>query len=749
MKLILYSVPAALAGAAGAFHPDTIPFIILLFLFYFLKSSSILILFVSAMISMLFYFQTDHQLQTLQTSISPDQSTLTLYMLTPFTGDENKRAVALHGTEKLMITIPEVHQGLINIAPANSTCSWEGELLSPNPAENFNAFDYKRYLYYENIHWIFRVHNVTNCIPVKKSFYSLLMDLRYQGTARTEEIFPDHIKGIAGALLFGDRNLMEEEQIRMYQRLGVIHLLAISGMHVGMITFFLWKVLLRAGLTKETIRMSLFIILPFYAVMAGAAPPVLRAVGMVLLGLSLQYLFVRLPLLHILSTVFVLHLFLFPLELVNAGFQLSYAVSFTLALSSGRILKFQNKIVSLLMVTTVAQLGALPIILWHFYELSLSSFFMNLIYVPLYTLIILPSFIFIYLLSFLSMDTAIFAAMVPAALISPVEHLSALISDIKRSVLISGKPSILKLIILSTGLIGMLSLFEKNKFKLAGCCLIVVIVYMIGSIYVNPKGSITFISVGQGDSILIQLPFNQGNYLIDTGGQVHFGEADDRFSVGEKIVLPYLKSMGISTIDLLILTHHDWDHIGGAQDLLKELSIKEVWTSDGSADKEEMRTLLEAFVRDGTPVKEIKETASWEVGGNKFKLITPGDHHEGNNASLVLQADIGGKKWLFTGDIEKETEIEMSDEFEDIDVLKVAHHGSNSSSTQAFLDIAKPEYAIISAGKNNMYGHPHPAVIKRLEGAEVYVTSVNGAVRYTFTGDDGTFDVAAPYNIEK
>ncbi|WP_404403996.1 DNA internalization-related competence protein ComEC/Rec2 [Jeotgalibacillus malaysiensis] len=749
MKLILYSAPAALAGAAGAYHSDMVPFIILLLLYYFLKSSSIVILSVSMMICILFYLQTDHQLQALQTSISPEQSSLSLNILTPFTEGENKRAVAIHGSEKLMITIPEKHQALIDKVPAHSKCIWEGELMSPQPAENFNAFDYQRYLFYENIHWIFRVHDFKNCIPVKKSFFSLLTDLRAKGTARTEEIFPDHIKGIAGALLFGDRGMMEEEQIRMYQRLGVIHLLAISGMHVGMITFFLWKVLLRAGLTKETIRISLFIILPFYAVMAGAASPVLRAVGMVLLGLSLQYVFVRLPLLHILSTVFVIHLFLFPLELVNAGFQLSYAVSFTLAISSGRILKYQNKIVSLLMVTTVAQLGAMPIILWHFYELSLSSLFMNLIYVPLYTLVILPSFIFIYLLSFISMDAAIYAAMIPATLIAPVEHLSALISDIKRSVLISGKPPTLKLIILSAGLIVMLSLFEKARFKLSGCCLIVLIAYMLGSPYLNPKGSITFISVGQGDSILIQLPFNRGNYLIDTGGQVHFGEADDRFSVGEKIVLPYLKSMGISTIDLLILTHHDWDHIGGAQDLLKELFIKEVWTSEGSADKEEMKTLLEAFVQEGTPVKEITETATWEVGGNKFKLITPDDHLEGNNASLVLQADMGGKKWLFTGDIEKETEEGMSSEFEDIDVLKVAHHGSKSSSTQAFLDIAKPEFAIISAGKNNVYGHPHPDVIKRLEGTEVYITSVNGAVRYTFTEGDGTFEVATPYNIEK
>nr|WP_162182133.1 DNA internalization-related competence protein ComEC/Rec2 [Jeotgalibacillus malaysiensis] len=674
---------------------------------------------------------------------------MSLRLLTPFTGERVKRAVALDGSEKLIITLSEDQQHLLDRLPSYSTCKWEGELTVPSSAENFSAFDYKKYLYYENIHWVFKAHGLSDCISEKKNLYTFLSEIRYNGIEKTKIIFPDNLQGIAAALLFGDRHLMGDEQIRMYQRLGVIHLLAISGMHVGMITFFLWKVLLKAGLTKETIRISLFVILPFYAVMAGAAPPVLRAVGMVLLGLGLQFIFVRIPLLHLLSAVFVIHLFIFPTELVNAGFQLSYAVSFTLALSSGRILTSHNKIIGLLMVTTVAQFGALPIILWHFYELSLSSFFMNLLYVPLYTLIILPAFIFIYLLSFLSIEAAAFAVWLPAMLIAPIDQLSLFISDIRHLVYIAGKPSEMKMITLSSGMILILSLFEKNRFLLSAISLVVMSAYLISSPYFNPEGHITFINVGQGDSILIQLPYNQGNYLIDTGGQVQFGQADNQFSVGEKVVLPYLKSMGISKIDLLILTHHDWDHIGGAEDLLKDLKIGEVWTSAKSADKEEMRKLLEAFAEKRIPVKELTKPVEWQAGDSSFSLITPKDQLKGNNASLVLQAEAGGKKWLFTGDIEQESEVAMTDEFEDIDVLKVAHHGSNSSTTEAFLEIVKPEIAVISAGRNNMYGHPHADVLERLGESKVYLTSTHGAVRYTFTGDGGTFEVAIPYNIEK
>ncbi|MDZ5712287.1 DNA internalization-related competence protein ComEC/Rec2 [Jeotgalibacillus sp. HH7-29] len=709
-----------------------------------------MILLVTITVSAFFFLKTDHELHALQSSLSPEMSSIPLVVQIPFTGEHSKRAIAANESEKVILTVSEQHHSLIENLPENSSCVWDGELTSPQAAENFYAFDYKKYLFYQNIHWTYRVHNVRDCVTAEESVNTFLNNLRYKGIDRIDKIFPEGIKGIAGALLFGDRSDMEEEQIRMYQRLGVIHLLAISGMHVGMITLFLWKLLLKAGLTRETVRISLFFILPFYTVMAGAAPPVIRAAGMVLLGLSLQYVFVRLPLLHILSSVFMLHLFIFPLELVNAGFQLSYAVSFALALSSGKVLGSRNKFISLLMVTSIAQLGALPIILWHFYELSLSSFLMNLIFVPLYTLFILPSFIVIYLVSFISMDAAVYAAFIPSTIISALEDLARIISELKFSILITGKPSRWKVGILIAVGYMMMSCYEKSKYMAASCCLILFAGVLTFSPYINQKGSITFISVGQGDSILIQLPFNQGNYLIDTGGQVNFGQSKSTFSVGKEIVLPYLKSMGVSTIDLLILTHHDWDHIGGAGDLLSELKVKEVWTSGGSVQKEEMQELLKAFEHDAIPVKEILETQYWQVGGNEFTVMVPSDQLEGNNGSLVLHARLGGKKWLFTGDIEEETERDMLDQFGDIDVLKVAHHGSNSSSTGNFLEIVKPETAVVSAGRNNSYGHPHPDVMERLldTGAKVYVTSEHGAVKYTFTGDHGTFETALPYNIE-
>ncbi|WP_235420651.1 DNA internalization-related competence protein ComEC/Rec2 [Jeotgalibacillus alimentarius] len=735
----------------GAYQPELIPILLLYFLFILFKSPGVLCILTSLCISIFFFLHTDHHLNSLTTTISADTKNLTLEIISPFTGSKSQRAEAVHKDEKLIIMIPEKHKSLVDRLPDSSQCLWTGELIRPSSAENFHAFDYRNYLYFQNIHWIFLAENVNSCEVSDQSVFEKLNMIRFKGIERTEYIFPSNNLGIANALLFGDRSKMEDEQVRMYQRLGVIHLLAISGMHVGMITLLIWLTGLRLGLTKETVRLGMFMILPLYTVMAGAAPPVLRATGMVLLGLCLQYLFIRLPLVHILCTVFMIHLFLFPLELIQAGFQLSYVVSFALACSSGLILRFKHKSVSLLAVTAIAQLSALPIILWHFYELSLSSFIVNMFYVPLYTMIILPTFILIYLVSFLSMDAAVLLASFPSLIIHHTENISAVISDIRFSVLITGKPGLVKTVILIIFCYLILYFSERKKQLHSIISTVLLIGTMTVAPYISSRGSITFINVGQGDSVLIQLPYKQGNILIDTGGQVQFGEADSDYSVGQNIVLPYLKSMGVSKIDLMILTHHDWDHIGGAADLSKELYISEVWTSAGSTEKEEMKELLHTLQAQQTPVKEISETLSWQAGNAEFTLLVPGENYEGNDASLILSAEAGGKKWLFTGDIGENTEIALMEQFDDIDVLKVAHHGSNSSTIQAFLEKVKPETAIISAGKDNMYGHPHTDVLKRLQtaGSQVYITAEHGAIRYIFEGHHGTFEHALPYDNKK
>lgn len=269
----------------------------------------------------------------------------------------------------------------------------------------------------------------------------------------------------------------------------------------------------------------------------------------------------------------------------------------------------------------------------------------------------------------------------------------------------------------------------------------------------NPYGEIVFVDVGQGDATLIKLPYNRGTYLIDTGGEVQFSKAEweerkSRFSVGEDIVVPFLKSKGITSIDTLILTHGDLDHIGGSAAVLKEMKVKEVLISPNSDEKGEMKKIMKIAGQKRVPVKEAWYPYSWAGDKDGLHIVSPQDEeYEGNNDSIVLYGEIGSLKWLFTGDLEEQGENEFIRNFDlPIDVLKVGHHGSNTSTTEEFLVDTKPSVAVISAGETNRFGHPHPEVVERLKrrGITIYSTGENGAITYRFWDKKGTFSAHLP-----
>ena len=230
---------------------------------------------------------------------------------------------------------------------------------------------------------------------------------------------------------------------------------------------------------------------------------------------------------------------------------------------------------------------------------------------------------------------------------------------------------------------------RRRNTAIAALPLILVLIFQSAMIKYSPVGEVIFIDVGQGDSILIKLPYNRGIYLIDTGGRIEFPVEEwqrrrKSFRVGDDVLLPLLKSKGISKIDKLILTHNDVDHMGAASELLGKIKIEEIYISPNASKKQLMAELIDSAQLSGIKVIEVKAGMSWENKIAKFQIIFPfDDRYEGNNDSLVLYSVFGGLKWLFTGDAEKEAEEDMIRHYGrlDIDVLKVGHHGSRSSTT--------------------------------------------------------------------
>ena len=274
--------------------------------------------------------------------------------------------------------------------------------------------------------------------------------------------------------------------------------------------------------------------------------------------------------------------------------------------------------------------------------------------------------------------------------------------------------------------------------------------------YFNTEATVTMLDVGQGDSFVIELPRREAVFVIDTGGVIRFSEEPwrnrrNQFNTGKDILIPHLKAKGISTIDYLILTHGDHDHIGGAEALLDRMKVKELIYGKGPVEKENEIQVLSAYRDAGTAIRMTESGKTWSFGENRFAILAPdsSDHEtDTNERSIVLAASIKGVNWLFTGDLGEKGERRLLERYPSIqtDVLKVGHHGSLTSSSEVFLDQLQPNVVMISAGKDNRYGHPHPEILSRLQERQMSIwrTDLHGAVQYQLNGQGIKVKTALP-----
>jgi competence protein ComEC len=636
-----------------------------------------------------------------------------------------------------------------------TVCTLPGSLNQPGQARNPNSFDYSEHLRRNNIHWILNLEefDLSACSQRQRNLYTSLLKWRQTEVHRLEEMLGDENAAIAAALLFGDRQYIAPDTAASYERNGTVHLLAISGLHVGLLAGMVFYLLLRAGWTRERAEFLLICSLPLYAIVTGLAPSVCRAVLMMMMFLLARRLRLRISSLDILSIALMLLLLISPYSFYAPGFQLSFAVSASLILSSSLIFSmFDSYLSKMAAVSFVAQLASLPILLIHFYEISLISVLANLLFVPLFSFLLLPMVILYYLVSKAMPDAAALILPLLDYLIHFTNAMSKSLAAIPAASLVMGKPEAtllaLYLFVIFAFLLGWEKRF-KGKWKVCRLLLLAPVIIQLGIPYVSPYGKVVFIDIGQGDSILITLPFNQGNYLIDTGGRLLFEKEGwqkrkKEFDTGRDIVLPYLKSEGIRKLDELILTHGDADHIGGAAALLDELEITQILIPIAGERGELERKVLAMARQKGIDILETGAARGWEKGGNTFVIVSPFEELEDKNeGSIVLWAELGGKSWLFTGDLGESGEEELLQRIPALkaEILKVGHHGSKSSTSPGFLDALAPEVAIISAGDGNLYGHPHLEVMERLSERKIkiYRTDKQGAIIFKFDSKGGTF----------
>lgn len=615
------------------------------------------------------------------------------------------------------------------------------------------SFDMQKYMRMYGAVGIFEVETIVR-MDVSETFITRLAKQRKRVKQHIQRTFPESLVTEAEALLIGDRSGMDEEEAMVYRRLGITHLFAISGLHVGLLTFMLRECLLRLKVRRETVNWLLIVLLPLYAVLAGGAPSVWRAVSVTVLLLIMMLGKRKIRVDNALALSAIVFILYAPFVLFQPGFQLSYIAAFSLILSAKLLNRTTTAIGLSFLITSISQLSLYPILLYHFHELSLSSFFVNVLYVPLYSVIILPMNLILLIISllFLPIADGLFFFYEPFRTFIRIG--TNWIAQLPYQLWTPGKPDILTSVFAVLGVFYFFIRYEAGE--LVRRCLPFVVIpalFMHFLPYTDGAIRVTFLDVGQGDSAIIELPYKRGVYMIDTGGTVSFGERnwktpDRSFEVGRKIVIPYLKGRGISKIDKLIISHAHADHMEAADELLEDIRIEEIHISPGSTIAQEMDNVLKIAREKRVPIIEVKDGISWKDEQTIFSYMGPQNGpYIGNDSSLVLLMKTSGPSFLFTGDMETDAERKFWGKYNEVNfgqlILKAGHHGSKTSSTEPFIDALRPELAIISAGRNNRYGHPHQEVLDIFEKFKVstLLTAENGSITVTVNQDRYTISV--------
>ena len=595
----------------------------------------------------------------------------------------------------------------------------QGTLTKPNKNTLSNLFNYRNYLYSQKIHYQMKVTNIINIKQNKNIFYKLKNNLiKYINTFKSKDYL--------NAFILGNNKDIDEEITQSYQTNGISHLLAISGMHITIISAIILFILNHISKRKKINYFLVILILIFYVFLTDFAPSVVRATALFTALTIKNILNLKIETIYILLLICTFYLYYNPYIIYNIGFLFSFIITFFLILFKNQINNKKSYLSKTFTTSLIAFTSSIPILINNFFEINLLSPFINIIFVPLVSTIIYP--LSLLTLPLKSLDNLLLN------IINTMENLSLIISTITM-VKIS-----LKHISLPIFLLYYLLIYHiiKNK-KYLILLLIILIHHNIN--YLNNNSFITFIDVGQGDSTLITQAHNKSNILIDTGGLVNFN--GKTYSLVDNKTIPYLKSQGINKLDYLILTHGDYDHMGESINLVNNFRVEKVIFNCGRFNELE-KDLIKVLDKKKIPYDSCIKKLN--IDNNKLYFLQTKEYNNENDDSNVIYTEINGYKFMFMGDagIEKEKDILDKYKISNVDVLKVGHHGSKTSSSEEFINEINPKYGVISVGKNNRYGHPNQDVLKILDKSKIYRTDQDGSIMLKIKNNKLKIETCSP-----
>ena len=581
--------------------------------------------------------------------------------------------------------------------------TFKGTLSKPKNNTIPNTFNYRKYLYNHHVYYLVKIDN----IKVISKTRSVKYKVKNYIVKRSEKFkHSDYFK----AFLIGDKSEMDDYSI--FQKNGVSHLFAISGMHLSLLSGIVLFVFKKSRF-KEILA-CIFLIL--FSMITNYSSSIYRSLLLFIYIVLNKKLDLRISTVNVLLLVVCTLLIFNPLIIYDMGFLYSVSVSLGLILFNKYMKK--NYFVNMFLTSFIAFLFSLPITLYYNYEINLMQIINNVVIVPLVSIIIYPLTILTFIFSFLEPILNVF--------ISILKFISTHLIMINIIV-----PKV-SLIFYFTYYV-FLFMFLKTNRKIFILLIIIYTLCIKAKPLIDFNTYVYFLDVGQGDSLLIYSKHKV--ILIDTGG-------NDNVKVSDNTI-KFLKSTGKSKINYLVLTHGDYDHMGEAISLVENFRVEKVIFNCGSYNELEKNLIK---VLDKKKIKYYSCIKELNIDKNKLYFLQTKEYDNENDFSNVIYTKLDGYKFMFMGDASSTTEEEILEKYnlQDIDVLKVGHHGSKTSSSKKFIDEIEPKYSIISVGKNNRYGHPNNEVLNNIKDSKIYRTDLDGSIMFKIKNDKFKIETCSP-----
>lgn len=638
-----------------------------------------------------------------------------------------------------------------------------GEYVKPTGRRNYHGFDYSLYLKTQKLYGTFEgssyiVLSTSCCSYVEK----IVNNFKEKTKKALRDNLDEDLAELCIGILIGDRNNLDEKIEEDFKKSNLTHMLAVSGSHFVYIIICI-KYLEKVFKWRNFNNVLTIIIIILFMELTGNTASVIRS-GIMAIMLILAKVF------HRKSDVWtnmalsaVLALVYNPYTLFDIGFELSYGGVIGIVIfydkvkdTLGKIIIKMHKESKMLQyilegtsVTISANLVIIPIMIYNFNTISFSFIVSNLLAGGLLGIIVILGFLLVFLSLMLGQTLSIFFYILNF-LLKALTKIAEVCSKLPFSYIYVPTPKILGIFIFYSYLFFIINrdrlrvrIFNTLKVRIA--ILILIIIFNLGYPILSSKRiglEINFIDVGQGDCTLIRA--NGKSILVDAGGS----KDEKSFDVGKNTVFPYLLDRGIVSLDYVIVSHFDSDHCQGFNFILKNMKVKTAIICNIGQESEEYNHFVILAKENKTKIRYVQKGSIIKLGKNKIIEILYPDKNEKindnakNNNAIVFKLTWNKFSMLFTGDIEEKAERKILEMYKNKEeklksnILKVAHHGSKSSTMQEFLEIVKPSLALIGVGENNNFGHPNDMVLNRLEqsGCKTYRTDMLGEITITSNG---------------